>query len=76
MSRSGVHWNEKIRRVYSYLAMDYLVEHNHFVKIRAVEIPCLTCPTWSYFIQDKLKISIYLSLDKYKCIKLIKKFKF
>ena len=23
------------------------------------------------FIQDKLKISIYLSLDKYKCIKLI-----
>ena len=32
---------------------------------RAVEIPC---PTWSHFIQDKLKISIYLSLDKYKCI--------
>ena len=26
----------------------------------------------SHFIQDKLKISIYLSLDKYKCIKLIK----
>ena len=24
-----------------------------------------------HFIQDKLKISIYLSLDKYKCIKLI-----
>ena len=20
-----------------------------------VEIPCLTCPTWSHFIQDKLK---------------------
>ena len=41
---------------------------------RAVEIPCPTCPTWSNFIQDKLKmkISIYLSLDKYKCIKLIK----
>ena len=39
---------------------------------RAVEIPCPTCPTWSHFIQDKLKISIYLSLDKYKCIKLIK----
>ena len=38
---------------------------------RAVEIPCPTCPTWSHFIQDKLKISIYLSLDKYKCIKLI-----
>ena len=34
----------------------------------AVEIPCPTCPTWSHFIQDKLKISIYLSLDKYKCI--------
>ena len=28
-------------------------------------------PDWSHFIQDKLKISIYLSLDKYKCIKLI-----
>ena len=37
-----------------------------------MEIPCLTCSTWSHFIQDKLKISIYLSLDKYKCIKLIK----
>ena len=24
--------------------------------IRAMEIPCLTCPTWSNFIQDKLKI--------------------
>ena len=35
----------------------------------AVEIPCPTCPTWSLFIQDKLEISIYLSLDKYKCIK-------
>ena len=34
--------------------------------IRTVEIPCPTCPTWSQFIQDKLKISIYLSLDKYK----------
>ena len=28
-------------------------------------------PDWSHFIQDKLKISIYVSLDKYKCIKLI-----
>ena len=37
----------------------------------AMEIPCPTCPTWSHFIQDKLKIFIYLSLDKYKCIKLI-----
>ena len=39
--------------------------------IRAVEIPCPTCPNWSNFIQDKLKISTYLSLDRYKCIKLI-----
>ena len=37
---------------------------------RAVEIPCPTCPTWSHFLQDKLKISIYLS--KYKCIKMTK----
>ena len=36
------------------------------VVCRAVEIPCPTCPTWSHFIQDKLKISIYLSLDKCK----------
>ena len=36
-----------------------------------MEIPCPTCPTWSHFIQDKLKISIYLSLDKCKCVKLI-----
>ena len=41
--------------------------------LRAVEIPCPACPTWSHLIQDKLKISIYLSLDKCKiCIKLIK----
>ena len=40
---------------------------------RAVDIPCPTCPTWSHFIEDKLKISIYLSLDKCKIyIKLIK----
>ena len=39
--------------------------------VRAVEIPCQTCLTWSHFIQDKLKISIYMSLDKYKCIKWI-----
>ena len=38
---------------------------------RAVEIPCPTCPTWSHFIQDKLKISNYLSLDNYKSLKLI-----
>ena len=39
----------------------------------AVEIPCPTCPTWSHFIQDKLKISIYLSLDKCKiCYKVNK----
>ena len=42
-------------------------------KIRAVEIPCPTCPTWSHFIQDKLIISIYLSLDKCKiCYKVNK----
>ena len=28
------------------------------VRSRAVEVPCPTCPTWSHFIQDKLKISI------------------
>ena len=43
------------------------------ISTRAVEIPCPTCPTWSHFVQDKLKISIYLSLDKCGvCIKLIK----
>ena len=54
----------------------YLIVRNlaYFIaRGRAVEIPCSTCPNWSYFIQDKLKILIYLSLDKYKiCIKLIK----
>ena len=39
------------------------------ILFRGVEIPCPTCLNWSNFIQDKLKISIYLSLDKYKCIK-------
>ena len=34
--------------------------------IRGVDILCLTCPTWFQFIQDKLEISVYLSLDKYK----------
>ena len=39
---------------------------------RAVEIPYPTCTTWSHFIQDKLKISIYLSLDKLKiCYKVV-----
>ena len=32
-------------------------------KYRGVQIPCPTCPTWYHFIQDKLKISIYLSWD-------------
>ena len=32
---------------------------------RAVEIPCQTCPTRSHIIQDKLKMIIYLYLDKY-----------
>ena len=40
---------------------------------RAVEIPCPTCLTWSHFIQYKLKISIYMSLDKCKiCYKVNK----
>ena len=30
-----------------------------------MEIPC---PTWPHFIQDNLKISIYLSLGKYNSI--------
>ena len=34
--------------------------------LRGVEIPYMTCPAWSHFIQDKLKISIYLSWNKYK----------
>ena len=33
---------------------------------KAVHIPCLTCPTWSGFIQDKLEISIYSSWDKFE----------
>ena len=38
-----------------------------------MEIPSPTCPTWSHFIQDKLKISIYLSLDRCKiCYKVNK----
>ena len=56
--------------IYSMIKCD---EHTWLISnFRAVEISCMTCPTWSNFIQDKLKISIYLSLDKYKCIKLIK----
>ena len=35
---------------------------------RAVEIPCPTCPTRSHFIQDKSKISIYLSMYKVNTI--------
>ena len=38
-----------------------LLMHVRTYSCRAVEIPCPTCPTWSHFIQDKLKISIYLS---------------
>ena len=41
--------------------------------IRAVEIPCPNCPTRSHFIKDKLKFSIYMSLDKCKiCYKVNK----
>ena len=57
----------------SHLGLHCLTMHLFYGLPRAVEIPCPTCPTWSHFIQDKLKISIYLSLDKCKiCIKLIK----
>ena len=34
-----------------------------------MEIPCKTCLSWSHFNRDKLEITIYLSLDKYKCTK-------
>ena len=34
----------------------------------AVEISLPHCPTWSHFIKDKLKISIYLSLKKVNTI--------
>ena len=45
----------------------------NFPACRAVEIPCATCPTWPHFIQDKLKISTHLSLDKCKiCYKVNK----
>ena len=44
---------------------DHCVSVGQFGLTRAVEISCLTCPTRSHFIQDKSKISIYLSLDKY-----------
>ena len=47
-----------------------------YTQCRAVEIPCPTCPTWSHFIQDKLKISMYLSLDKYKLKMLINYYEF
>ena len=43
---------------------DFFVKAVHILLMivgRAVEIPCSTCPTWSLFIQDKLKISIYLT---------------
>ena len=33
---------------------------------RTVEIPCRTCPTWSQFVQGRLGVCIYMSLDKYK----------
>ena len=53
--------------------LEILNKHIQVPVVRDMEIPCPTCLTWSHFIQDKLKISIYLSLDKCKiCIKLIK----
>ena len=43
---------------------------------RGVEIPCLTYPTWSHYVQYKLEIYIYLSLDKYKEVNTNRYFKF
>ena len=58
-------WN---RRKYNIFKGEQKQTHcrnrNMILPIRALEIPCSTCPTWSHLIQDKLKISIYLSLDK------------
>ena len=53
-----------IEGVYAYVSHDM-----RFPTMRYVQGCGNTSPTWSHFIQDKLKISIYLSLDKYKCIK-------
>ena len=39
---------------------------------RAIEIPCPTCPTWSHFIQDKLKIPINLSFGQVQMYKVNK----
>ena len=33
-------------------------------KTRSVDTPCLTHPTWSYFIQDKLEISYLLVIGQ------------
>ena len=71
LSTNNICFGWKIRKLffcYALLTKVLLVS-----SLRAVEIPCPTCPTWSHFIQDKLKISIYLSLDKCKiCYKVNK----
>ena len=66
-------WCVPKSHVQPYLILEMLFEEFHHgchgnILCRVVEIPCLT---WSHFIQDKLEISIYLFLDKYKCTKLI-----
>ena len=55
----------RVQTVWHFKGYDKL-KLNLYILTRAVEIPCPTCPTWSHFIKDKLNISIYLSLDKYK----------
>ena len=52
------------KEAYSVVAVGDIGKASHYDVHRAVEILCPTCPTWSHFIQDNLKISIYLSLDK------------
>ena len=53
-----IHYSEPLFRLS--VKQVILIITQFISEIRAVEIPCPTCPTWSHFIQDKLKISIYL----------------
>ena len=55
VSNTARSWAEAVQRVRdTFLLLLILSE----VLSRGVEILCLTCPTWSHFIQDKLEISI------------------
>ena len=60
-----VQWGIQLKRVMSTTPGDNkdLAGNTGLWKYRLVRLV--------HFIQDKLKISIYLSIDKYKCIKLI-----